>query len=66
MLDDGMEAPNVDLAVRIVGSPYGDCKEHNWLPAPSGEDFSLCVRAYWPKVEVTDGSWTPPPVAKAD
>ena len=23
-------------------------------------DFSLCVRAYWPRVAITDGSWTPP------
>jgi len=35
----------------------------NWLPPPSG-DFSLYVRAYWPKSAVTDGSWTPPPVEK--
>jgi hypothetical protein len=32
---------------------------------PRGEDFSLYVRAYWPKVEITDGSWTPPPVTCA-
>jgi hypothetical protein len=25
------------------------------LPAPKGEDFSLYVRAYWPKAAVTDG-----------
>jgi hypothetical protein len=35
----------------------------NWLPAPSG-DFSLYVRAYWPKPAVTDGSWTPPAVQR--
>jgi hypothetical protein len=34
----------------------------NWLPAPAGKDFSLYLRAYWPKVAVTDGSWTPPGV----
>ncbi len=37
----------------------------NWLPAPRG-DFSLYVRAYWPKVEITDGSWTPPAVELAN
>jgi hypothetical protein len=37
----------------------------NWLPAPEG-DFSLYVRAYWPKPEITDGSWTPPAVTKAN
>jgi len=35
----------------------------NWLPAPKG-DFSLYVRSYWPKAEITEGSWTPPPVLK--
>jgi hypothetical protein len=34
-------------------------------PAPEGE-FSLYVRAYWPKTAVTDGSWTPPPVHKVN
>lgn len=38
----------------------------NWLPAPKGSDFTLYIRAYWPKAAVVDGSWTPPPVNKAD
>jgi hypothetical protein len=33
--------------------------------APKG-DFSLYIRAYWPKFAVTDGSWTPPPVQKVN
>jgi len=33
----------------------------NWLPAPKG-NFSLYVRAYWPKPSILDGSWTPPAV----
>lgn len=36
----------------------------NWLPAPKSGDFSLCIRSYWPKVEIADGSWTPPAVTK--
>ncbi|WP_245443776.1 DUF1254 domain-containing protein [Mesorhizobium sp. DCY119] len=36
----------------------------NWLPTPKG-DFSLYVRAYWPKSAAMDGSWTPPAVEKA-
>lgn len=36
----------------------------NWLPSPKNADFSLYIRAYWPKVAVIDGSWTPPPVEK--
>jgi hypothetical protein len=31
----------------------------NWLPAPN-EDFTLYIRAYWPKVAVTEGWCTPP------
>ena len=37
----------------------------NCLPAPRGDDFSLYVRANWPKAAVTDGSWTPPSVIRA-
>jgi hypothetical protein len=36
----------------------GKDKESNWLPAPEAP-FSLYIRAYWPKPEIVDGSWTP-------
>lgn len=36
----------------------------NWLPAPMNADFSLFLRAYWPKTPVIDGSWTPPKVER--
>jgi hypothetical protein len=49
----------------VQADPPADAQRGNWLPAPKGEDFSLYVRAYWPKVEITDGSWTPPPVTRA-
>jgi hypothetical protein len=29
-------------------------------------DFSLYVRAYWPKAAVLDGVWTPPGVQRAE
>jgi hypothetical protein len=45
------------------GSPGVD-KETNWLPAPKG-DFSLYIRAYWPKAELTEGRWTPPLVQRS-
>ena len=38
----------------------------NWLPAPAGKDFSLYLRAYWPQVAITDGSWTPPAVQQVN
>ena len=34
------------------------------MPAPKNGDFSLYVRAYWPKTPVIDGSWTPPAVER--
>jgi hypothetical protein len=37
----------------------------NWLPAPV-EDFSLYLRAYWPKAPIAEGRWTPPPVVPMD
>jgi hypothetical protein len=36
----------------------------NWLPAPDGE-FSLYIRAYWPRDPIQQGQWTPPPVVPA-
>ena len=46
-------------------APTDPAQRANWLPAPGG-DFSLYVRAYWPKPEITDGSWTPPAVKRAE
>jgi hypothetical protein len=46
----------------------GSGKEANWLPAPEGR-FILMLRLYWPKdtpPSILDGTWTIPPVMKAD
>jgi hypothetical protein len=43
-------------------SPGAD-KEPNWVPARK-DDFSLYIRAYWPKAEILDGRWVPPPVLR--
>lgn len=53
------------LTVYIQAENPGEDKESNWLPAPKG-DFSLYIRAYWPKPEVLDGTWTPPAVKVAE
>jgi hypothetical protein len=50
------------LTIYVQADSPGTDKESNWLPAPKGADFSLFIRAYWPKVAVTDGSWLPPAV----
>jgi hypothetical protein len=41
-----------------------DAGTANWLPAPEGA-FGVAARLYWPKPEVLDGTWTPPPIRKA-
>jgi hypothetical protein len=41
----------------------GKDRESNWVPAPTGE-FSLYIRAYWPKAEILEGRWVPPNVIK--
>ena len=43
-------------------SPGADL-ETNWVPAPKDE-FSLYIRAYWPKAPILDGSWIPPKVER--
>jgi hypothetical protein len=54
------------LTVYVQGeAPSDPVQRANWLPAPNG-DFSLYVRAYWPKAEILDGSWTPPAVQKVN
>jgi hypothetical protein len=51
------------LTLYVQGNSPGTDKEVNWLPAPEG-DFSLYIRAYWPKDELMEGRWTPPQVRK--
>jgi hypothetical protein len=54
------------LTVYVQAEPPAEALRSNWLPAPSGADFSLYVRAYWPKAAVLDGVWTPPGVQRAE
>jgi hypothetical protein len=56
--------PDGSLTVLVQADPPTD--RANWLPAPKSGDFSLYVRAYWPKAAVLDGSWTPPPVQRVN
>jgi hypothetical protein len=58
--------PNADgsLTIYVQADPPPEAQRANWLPAPKDRDFSLYVRAYWPKAATIDGSWTPPAVAK--
>jgi hypothetical protein len=40
----------------------GAGKNANWLPTPRQGTFSLVLRLYWPKPEVVNGGWRPPPI----
>jgi hypothetical protein len=53
------------LTIYVQADPPPEAQRSNWLPAPKGADFSLFMRSYWPKVEITDGSWTPPGAQRA-
>jgi len=54
--------PDGSVTIYVQADPPPDAYRTNWLPAPNGEDFSLFMRAYWPKPAALDGSWTPPAV----
>jgi hypothetical protein len=58
--------PNADGSVDIYiqnTAPAGH--ESNWLPAPTG-NFILWLRVYIPGPEIIDGTYTVPPVSKAE
>jgi hypothetical protein len=52
------------LTIYVQSEEPPEDQQANWLPAPKDADFSLFIRAYWPKTPVVDGSWTPPAVQK--
>ena len=58
--------PDGSLTIYVQADPPPDAERANWLPAPRRADFSLFMRAYWPKTAIIDGSWTPPAVMKAN
>jgi hypothetical protein len=53
------------LTLYVQADAPPEAQRANWLPSPKGGDFSLYVRAYWPKAAVIDGTWVPPPVQNA-
>jgi hypothetical protein len=58
--------PDGSLTIYVqADAPADPAQRSNWLSAPNNAEFSLFVRAYWPKAAVLDGSWTPPPAQKA-
>jgi len=53
------------LTLYVQSEPPGEARRANWLPAPK-DDFSLYLRAYWPRKEILQGRWLPPAVKPAD
>lgn len=51
------------LTIHVQHESPSEDKVSNWLPAPKGA-FELFLRAYWPRVEILDDSWSAPPVLK--
>src|SRR5215475_6575311 len=41
--------PDGSLMIYVQADPPPDAQRTNWLPAPKNADFSLYIRAYWPK-----------------
>jgi hypothetical protein len=56
--------PDGSLTIVVQADVLPAEQRDNWLPAPKDSDFTLYVRAYWPKAAVMDGSWTPPSVQR--
>lgn len=51
------------LTIYVQADPPSDSNHRaNWLPAPKEGEFSLYIRAYWPKAATTGGQWSPPAV----
>jgi hypothetical protein len=55
---------NADGSLTLYTQPTspGADKESNWLPAPADADYSLYIRAYWPRETIVKGQWVPPTI----
>jgi hypothetical protein len=51
--------PDGSLTIYVQSATPGPEQQDNWLPAPR-DNFSLYIRAYWPKPAIASGQWTPP------
>lgn len=52
------------LDLYIQRDDPGDGRRPNWLPSPAGP-LGVTMRLYDPRRAVLDGTWTPPPLARA-
>jgi hypothetical protein len=51
-------SPDGSLTIYVQNASPGADKQDNF-PAPK-HNFSLYIRAYWPKEAITSGQWIPP------
>jgi hypothetical protein len=58
----GLKGILLDFWQRPIPGPRS--KENAFSGAPKEGEFSLYIRAYWPKEAITTGAWTPPPVVR--
>ena len=63
-IGDRNVVPNSDgsIEIYIQHSSPGTDKEHNWLLSPLNGIYSLTLRAYIPKTELINGSWSIPQI----
>ncbi len=52
------------LTIYVQSATPAEEWNNNWLPSPKNGEFSLYIRAYGPKDEAINGTWTPPAVVK--
>jgi hypothetical protein len=52
------------LEIFVQRQAPGGERDRNWLPAPASGGFSMNLRLYWPRREIIDGRWNPPPVKR--
>jgi hypothetical protein len=57
--------PDGSTDIYIQHNSPGKDRESNWIPAPTG-DFNLCLRVYYPKQAMMNGSWKIAPVKKVN
>lgn len=57
--------PDDGFTLHVGHRSPGAHLEPNWLPCPDGP-FALTFRTYLPGAAIRDGSWTAPPVYRAD
>jgi hypothetical protein len=57
------------LDIYISTKNPGPAKQSNWLPAPTpsqSNTFNVILRTYLPQPQILNGTWSPPPIQRAN